>query len=69
MLKAKEKLLALALEKELDSYCVEIECKTEYHRFLIGRKGRSQNDLNLPKEMEILSVYYIFFNHINLTLI
>lgn len=45
VLKAKDKLLALAHEKELDSYCVEIECKTEYHRFLIGRKGINVNKL------------------------
>ena len=38
-MKAKEKLLSMAHEKELESYCVEIPAKADYHRFLIGKKG------------------------------
>ena len=29
----------MAHEKELESYCVEIPAKADYHRFLIGKKG------------------------------
>lgn len=39
MLKAKEKLLSLAYQKELESFCVEVSAKADYHRFLIGKRG------------------------------
>ena len=38
-MKAKEKLLSMAHEKELESFCLEIPAKADYHRFLIGKKG------------------------------
>ena len=39
VLKAKDKLMSLAHEKELESYCVDVPAKSDYHRFLIGKKG------------------------------
>ena len=51
VLKAKEKLLSLAHEKELESYCVDVTAKADYHRFLIGKKGA--NVQRLKKEFGV----------------
>ncbi|KAL5252053.1 hypothetical protein ACHWQZ_G015010 [Mnemiopsis leidyi] len=55
VLKAKEKLLSMAHEKELESYCVEIPAKADYHRFLIGKKGA-----NVQKLKKEFGVNYAF---------
>eukprot|EP00116_Pleurobrachia_bachei_P002759 sb/3463021/ len=49
--KARAKLLSLALEKELESYCVEVKANNEYHGFLIGKKG--SNVQKLKKEFGV----------------
>lgn len=51
VLKAKEKLLSMAHEKELESFCIEIPAKADYHRFLIGKKG--SNVQKLKKEFGV----------------
>jgi len=55
VLKAKEKLLSLAHEKELESYCVDITAKADYHRFLIGKKG-----VNVQRLKREFGVNYAF---------
>ena len=55
VLKAKEKLISLAHEKELESYCVEVIAKSDYHRFLIGKKGA-----NVQKLKKEFGVNYAF---------
>jgi len=39
--KAKEQLMSLAEQKELTGFTVEVHCKPELHRFLIGKSGSS----------------------------
>lgn len=39
--KAKQQLTQLAKQKELASYTIQIKCKAEFHRFLIGKSGAS----------------------------
>lgn len=55
VLKAKEKLLSLAHEKELESYHVEVSAKSDFHRFLIGKKGA-----NVQKLKKEFGVNYVF---------
>lgn len=37
--RAKKELLDLAQSRELSSFTVDVKCKPEFHRFLIGRNG------------------------------
>ena len=38
----------MAHEKELESFCIEIPAKADYHRFLIGKKGSNVQKVQIP---------------------
>lgn len=41
--KAKDQLLDLAKQRELNSYTADVNCKSELHRYLIGKNGANIN--------------------------